>query len=165
MTRLLPLLTALPVLCLLSACDSKTAQEAEKEYTSPMAKGIAEMESQMPGRGLESGNVEIMAEQVIGITLQVPSPAWSLKIDEVWVVGQEMWAIVSLSQSDTMAAQVITAAKATATIKNVPKLPVTYYVVGKTFDWEKAGPNVKFIKSKQEIQDGLEAGEQVYPRP
>ncbi len=165
LTRLLPALLALPLLGLLSGCDSKTAEKAEKEYTAPMAEGIQELADNVQSKPPESGNVPILAEQVISITLAVPSPAWSLKIDEAWVVGQELWVIASLHKdTDGMAAQVISSAKASVTLKDLPKLPATYYVLGKTFDWEKTGPNVQFIKSKADIQDGLDTGEQVYPK-
>jgi hypothetical protein len=164
--RLLPLLFALPLLALIAGCDKKYNEEAEAVATAPMAKGIEQLANEVQSKGQESGDVAVLPEQVVSLTLNVPSPAWSLSIDEVWVVGQEMWAIATLHEdTDGMYTQVITPAKATATLKNVPQLPITYYVIGKTFKWEQAGPNVKFIKSKADIEEGLDAGEQVYPKP
>ncbi|MDP0497170.1 MAG: hypothetical protein Q7Q73_13285 [Verrucomicrobiota bacterium JB024] len=163
--RLLPLLFVLPLLALLSGCDKKVNEEAEAEATAPMAKGIEQLADEVQNKGQMSGNVPIEPEQVVSLTLSVPTPAWSLTIDEVWVVGQEMWALATLHENtEGMVAQVISTAKASVTLKDVPKLPITYYVIGKTFDWEKAGPTVKFIKSKAEIEEGLNSGEQVYPK-
>ena len=165
LTRLLLPLLALPLLAALGGCNKKANEKAEDEYTAPMAKGIEELADKVQDQGLESGNVEVVPEKVVSFYLKVPTPAWSLKIDEVWVVGQQIWAIATLSEkTDGPAAQVISTAKASVTLKDIPNLPITYYVLGKTFNWEQAGPNVKFIKSRDEIEEGLASGEQVYPR-
>ncbi|QYY35327.1 hypothetical protein [Ruficoccus sp. ZRK36] len=163
LTRLLSPVFAFTLLFALTGCD-REAEKLDSEYTKNVAEGIDDLQKDIKQAPDERGEVPIVPEQVISLTLPVPTPAWSLKIDEAWVVGQELWVIATLSQdTDGMAAQVISHAKASATLQNVPQIPATYFVLGKSFDWEQEMPNVKFIDSKAEIQKGLSMGAQVYP--
>jgi len=104
--------------------------------------------------------VEVV-DRTVTVNLQVPSPAWSVAIESIWTVGSETWVISRLSQSDQVAAQVITDVSDSATV-TTPKLPVVYYVLGKTFGGITEGP-ITFIDSLEEIQTGLDAGEQIWP--
>ncbi|MGE9295578.1 MAG: hypothetical protein ACQKBV_04750, partial [Puniceicoccales bacterium] len=109
----------------------------------------------------ESGTVEVV-NRTISVNLQVPSPAWSVKIESVWTVGDETWVISRLSNSGDPAAQVITEVSDSVTV-TTPKLSPVYYVLGKTFGGISEGP-VKFIDSLDEIQTGLDSGEQIWPK-
>ncbi len=178
LTRLLSLGLALPFLALLSACggeDSEAAHEVEK----PMTEGIAKMQQereakkeafaeseQGPYKNPEnvSGGAQIINKKLT-LKLDVPSPAWSVKITEVWIVGEEMWALATLSENkEGLVSQVVTEAQDSVTVDGVPDLPVSYYVIGKTFNWEKAGPNVKFIKTRNDIATNFAQASQVYPQ-
>ena len=108
-----------------------------------------------------SGDVAV-TERTYEIKLPAPTPAWSVKIDSVWVVGKEIWVICKLSEKkDGMFAQVITEISDRVTLK-LPDISPEYYVIG-----PKIGPDipgVKFIESQSDIQAGLDTGEQVWPK-
>lgn len=109
----------------------------------------------------QSGDVEVK-EKTIRISLPVPTPAWSISITEVWVVGYQVWAICELKEADGMVAQVLTQATDSVTVR-VPDLPVTYYILGRSFDWQPTDGNIVFIGDRSEINAGLSQGERVYP--
>lgn len=108
-----------------------------------------------------SGNVEV-TERTYEIKLQAPTPAWSVKIESVYVVGEEIWVICDLSENkEGMVAQVITEISDSVTLK-LPDISPTYYVIGQQIGPDQTG--VKFIDSKSQIEEGLSTGEQVWPK-
>jgi len=109
----------------------------------------------------ESGTVNV-TKMTYEVALQVPSPAWSVEIESVYTVGRENWVIARLKKSDGPAAQVITTVKDSVTVET-PKLSPVYYVLGKTFGGIHEGP-AKFIGSLEEIQEGLDSGQKIWPR-
>ncbi|MEM8549150.1 MAG: hypothetical protein AAGF10_00010 [Verrucomicrobiota bacterium] len=169
-------LYTLPALALFSGCEDKSAKESAE---SEMAQGIENLQEGM-GKKKEadaaaetgpyhnpnqmSGDMLII-NKLLKLEMEVPTPAWTLSIDEVYLVGEELWAIATLKQKQgAMSPQVITQVEDSVIVKSVPNLPVTYYVLGKTFGWAPKVPaNVKFIESTKGIEDGLESGEKVYP--
>lgn len=157
LSALLTALISLPMLSLLTGCGGEKAKE---EYEKPMAEEIAALQKTAE----EQAGVKIV-DKAVTLKLQVPSPAWTVSISEAWIVGEELWVIAKLAQKQNgMAAQVITDVEASVTIPGIPDLPVTYYVLGKTFGWEPEAANVKFIDSISAIEEGLDRGEKVYPK-
>ncbi|WOO42137.1 hypothetical protein [Rubellicoccus peritrichatus] len=119
-------------------------------------------EAKVPKPTDESGSVQL-AKQDFTIKFSAPSPAWSVKISEIWVVGEEIWVISDLSKKDGMAAQVITEISDSVTVE-APKIGVVYYLVGQTGGWKPDVPGVKLILNKDQIAAGLEKGFQIWPK-
>jgi len=109
----------------------------------------------------ESGDVNV-TERTYTIELDAPTPAWSVKIESVYVVGKEIWVICQLSEkTDGMVTQVITPISDSVTL-TLPDISPTYYVVGRKMGPEQ--PGVQFISSTDEIAEGLKTGEKVWPK-
>ncbi|MEM9227676.1 MAG: hypothetical protein AAGA45_06880 [Verrucomicrobiota bacterium] len=171
------LLYTMPVLALLYGCEDKSAKEAAE---SEMAQGIENLQEGMEKQkeaaaAAETGPYDnpdqvsgdvLIINKLLDLDMEVPTPAWTVSIDEVYIVGDEMWAIAALKEKQgAMSPQVITQVENRVIVKDVPNLPVTYYVLGKTFGWMPQVPaNVKFIESTKAIASELETGEKVYPQ-
>lgn len=75
-------------------------------------------------------------DREITVKLTVPDAAWTIAIDEVHKVGNELRVIDIVSRNtDMMAAQVISTVQASLQLV-APDLPVKYFVIGKTWDWK-----------------------------
>ncbi|MEO0794064.1 MAG: hypothetical protein AAFX93_02825 [Verrucomicrobiota bacterium] len=108
-----------------------------------------------------SGTV-LTAPRNFAIQFNAPSPAWTVKIESVWTVGVQNWIIARMSESEEPAAQVVT--KVSDVVKvYAPELPVVYYVMGEPDGWTSKNPNLVYIDSLDEIQEGLNAGSQIWP--
>ncbi|WP_269539975.1 hypothetical protein [Cerasicoccus fimbriatus] len=108
----------------------------------------------------QSGSVQV-TERTYKIELEAPTAGYSIKIDSVWVVGEEIWVISKLTVPEGMAAQVITPISDEVKL-TLPDISPEYYVIGK-----KIGPDmegVTFIDSQADIQAKLDIGEQVWPK-
>jgi heat shock protein HslJ len=101
-------------------------------------------------------------EKEITVTLTVPDTAWTVAIEEIHKVGNELWVISSVSHDpDVMAAQVISTVKASLKIA-VPDLPMKNFIIGKTWAWENTEPYT-FITDLKQIEKGLKSGKLLYP--
>jgi len=69
--------------------------------------------------------------------------------------------ISRLSQSEKIAAQVITAVADSAEIPNDLDLPIRHYIVGKTWNWGDTS-NYTFIDSMDAFGTALEESELIY---
>ncbi|GHB93902.1 hypothetical protein [Cerasicoccus arenae] len=108
-----------------------------------------------------SGTVEV-TDRAYTIKLQAPTPAYAVKIESVWVVGDEIWVISKLSEKTSgMVAQVVTEISDSVSLK-LPDISPVYYVIGKQIGPDQVG--VKFIDSLSVIQEGMNTGEQVWPK-
>lgn len=107
-----------------------------------------------------SGDVEVI-ERKFTINLQAPTPAYSVKIESVYVVGQEIFVICKLSEKEGMATQVITEISDSVTLK-LPDISPQFYVIGKKIG--PATPGVTFINSIADIQAKLDVGMQEWPK-
>lgn len=102
-----------------------------------------------------------MDEKEISVNMTVPDATWSIAIDEVHEVGNELWVISSVSQNpDVVGAQVISTVQASLTIP-VPDLPIEHFILGKTWHWENEEPYT-FIEDLKQIEDELESGKLLY---
>lgn len=101
-------------------------------------------------------------EKEITVALTVPDATWSMTIEEVHSVGNELWVISSVSQNpDMMGAQVISTVQASLKIA-VPDFPIRYFIVGKTWSWENTEPYT-FITDLKQIEKELKSGKRLYP--
>jgi hypothetical protein len=97
----------------------------------------------------------------ITVKLTVPDAAWSIAIDEVHRVGNELWIISTVSRKpDLMGAQVISTVQASLKLA-VPDLPMRYFIVGKTWNWKNEEPYA-FIENLEQIEKALKSGKLLY---
>lgn len=100
-------------------------------------------------------------EKEITVTLTVPDTAWTLAIEAVYHVENELWVIARVSRDpDLMGAQVITTVQASLRLA-APDLPVKYFVIGKTWNWENTEPYT-FIKDLKQLERKLQSGTLLY---
>jgi len=110
----------------------------------------------IPATGLSGGDDKNM----ISIELTVPDAGWEVQINEIYEVENELWVVAKLSRKADFAAQVISKIKDSAEI-HYSEMAVKYFVIGKTWEWENK-EEIQFIKSKSDIEDFIENGEQIY---
>jgi hypothetical protein len=95
------------------------------------------------------------------VKLSVPDAAWTIVIDEVHKVGNELWVIAIASRNtDLMVAQVISTVQASLKL-DAPELPMKYFIIGKTWDWKNAEP-CTFINDMKQIEKKVKAGQLLY---
>lgn len=136
---------------LLTACGGDEKPEDDAIFELPENKKPAGV----------SGDVEV-TERTYQIKLNAPTPAWSVKIESVYVVGQEIWVICRLAEKQGgMVAQVITPISDSVKL-TLPDISPEYYVIGPQMGPEQ--PGVQFIDSLGAINEGLKAGEKVWPQ-
>lgn len=119
-------------------------------------------ESKVPKQTDESGNVE-MTERTFSIKLSAPTPAWSVKISEIWVVGSEIWVLSELTETEGgMVTQVVT--EISDSVKaEAPDIAAINYVIGKTGGWKPGGKDIVLVHSKDQIREGLSKGFKIWP--
>ena len=100
-------------------------------------------------------------EKEIMVKLTVPDAEWTIAINEVHRVGNELWIISTVSRNpDIIAAQVISSVQASLKLA-APDLPMKYFVIGKTWDW-KNEESYTFIKDLKQIENKLKSGKLLY---
>ena len=90
---------------------------------------------------------------IIGVSLSAPNPSWSILIESIYMIENELWVISRLSQKPGMVAQVITPISDKVRIQ-APSLPVSHFILGKTWGWKGKEP-YHFIASENEINEAL----------
>ena len=98
----------------------------------------------------------------ISVSVTVPDTAWSISIDEIYLVNREVWVISRLERAPLMAAQIISTISDTIHVK-APMFPVIHYVIGKTWKWQSEGKTI-FIKSTGELSDSLSKAEKIFDK-
>ncbi len=101
--------------------------------------------------------------QEISVILTVPDTAWSISIDEVFRVKDELWVIAILQRLPLMAAQVISSAADRVKI-DAPALPVKHFILGKTWQWQNE-ETYTFLKNRDEIAEQLKSAFLLYKKP
>ncbi len=101
-------------------------------------------------------------EHEISVELRVPDSTWSIHIDRVYQVGEELWVVSTVSQDpNLMGAMVISTVKSSIKLP-VEDIPVKYYVLGKTWNWENDEPYI-FLKDLSVIKKELDRAKLLYP--
>ena len=101
--------------------------------------------------------------RTITVSLKVPDAAWTVAIDEVRQVNDEIWVLSTVSRDpDAMGASVISTIKASVKV-DAPGLPIKHYIIGKAWNWENEEPYT-FIKDRSQIGEALDSGELLYQR-
>lgn len=97
----------------------------------------------------------------ITVKLSVPDSVWTIAIDEVHKVENELWVISTVSRNpNMMGAQVISTVQDIVKIR-APDLPVKYFVIGKKWGWKNKEPYT-FIKNPGQIGKDLKTGKILY---
>ena len=100
-------------------------------------------------------------EREITFTLTVPDAAWTVAIEEVYKVENELWVISIVSRNpDVMGAQVISTVQASLKLA-APDLPLKYFVIGKAWGWKNKEPYT-FIENLKQIEKELKSGKLLY---
>lgn len=88
----------------------------------------------------------------ISIELEVPNPAWTIQITEVYESAEALIVIAKVNSKNSITSQVITriSDKVSAKVQALNK-PIKYYVIGKKWSWHSNTDNVIFIDSKDDI--------------
>ena len=106
---------------------------------------------------------EEQRNQMIVVKLTVPDAAWTITIDEVHRVENELWVISTVSRSPKMGAQVISTVQSSVTIQ-APDIPEKHFILGKTWGWENDEPYI-FMRDRKQIEKSLESGTRLYEKP
>jgi hypothetical protein len=97
----------------------------------------------------------------IVVSVTVPDTTWTVTIDAVYRMGDELWVISTVSNDpDVMGAQVISTVQDSLHL-TVPDSPVKHFIIGKTWHWKNEEPYT-FIEDLKEIESELESGKLLY---
>ena len=107
-------------------------------------------------------HAEEMQMRTLVVTCTVPSSGWSLEVDEVRRVGDELWFLSSLTRPEGLALTVISEVSAMADVY-APDLPIKHFMIGKTWNWKNEEP-ITFIKNRKEVAEEMDAGKLVYKK-
>jgi zinc protease len=105
---------------------------------------------------------EQQSHQSITVSVTVPDLAWRVQIEEIAVVGNEVWVVSRVDRAASMAGQVITTVRDTVNVI-APALPLKHFILGKTWHWQNPEPYV-FVQDKSEIAVQLQQGRQLFQR-
>lgn len=138
MHRLLSVMLCVPVLVCLSGLDK---MRASLPSSAPV-----------PQKG--------QSRQDIAVSLMVPDLAWRIHIDEIYIVGTELWVISMVERSEASAAQMLTTITDSVTV-SAPSLPIKHFIVGKQWHWENPEPYV-FLQARSQIKAQLKRGKKIF---
>lgn len=100
-------------------------------------------------------------QKEITVKLTVPDAAWTLAVEEVHEVANELWVIAVVARNpDVMGAQVISTVQTSLKLA-APDLPVKNFIIGKTWNWKNDEPYI-FIEDLKQIEKELKSGKLLY---
>lgn len=96
----------------------------------------------------------------VRIVVTVPTSGWTLKIAEVYEVGDEVWVLAEVREHGGIAAQVITRREATVPVTPAAGRTVRTFVGGATWNWrDPDARQVEFVDDLKAIRTkAIEAG-------
>ncbi|MFO8026559.1 MAG: pitrilysin family protein [Opitutales bacterium] len=97
----------------------------------------------------------------VSVRLDTPNPGWRIQIEKIYRSGENLVVISRLTQSEKMAAQVITSVADSAEIPPDIDLPVRHYIIGKTWNWGDTG-KYTYIDSMEAFDTALDEAELIY---
>ena len=98
----------------------------------------------------------------ITVKLTVPDGGWSISIQKVYRVEDELWALSRVSRREGMAIQVISKVSDSVSVKT-EDLPVKHIVLGKTWRWKKEEPYT-FVSDFEEVDEALKGAKLLYEK-
>jgi hypothetical protein len=112
----------------------------------------------------EEHRIQQCAGKGITVILTVPDSAWKIAIDAVYQVRDVIWVVSTVSRDpNAIGLQVISTVRDSVEVDALGELPVKYFVVGKTWNWDNK-EGYTFLKSRKEIETDLQSGKLLYPR-
>jgi hypothetical protein len=99
-------------------------------------------------------------EQKLMVSMDTPSTAWSVRIIEAYQSKDSIIVVAEL-KSGGIGGAAITRVTDTISIDAV-KLPVKYYVLGKTWNWPNKG--YTFFKDRKSLDKKLNAAKRIFTR-
>lgn len=99
----------------------------------------------------------------ISVSVTVPDAAWTVRIQEVYVAGDELWVLSKVSRSQRLSPQVISTVTDTVPL-SVPNLKIKHFIVGKTWDWTSEDPHTFIAKSEDFFTMLPGSASRAYPR-
>jgi hypothetical protein len=102
--------------------------------------------------------------RTISVELTVPSPAWSVSIEKIWIVQDEVWVLARAKRKEgVMAAQVITTVRDSVPV-SAPPGPKKVFVYGKTWKWDSdENSSLTFIRAPENLENKTGGARQIYP--
>lgn len=96
----------------------------------------------------------------VRVAVTVPSGGWTLKIGQVYEVGDEVWVLAEVRNRGGIATQVITRLEATAPVAAAADQKVRAFVGGATWNWRDPDAGmVEFVDDLEAIRTkAMEAG-------
>lgn len=94
-------------------------------------------------------------EQKISVGFQVPASNYSVKIQEVHQVGDEVWVISKVTGGGGIGLTVISDAKDSITLKDKGEGKVVHKVIGKSWNWGKDTESLHYVKDAKVLKDEL----------
>lgn len=101
-------------------------------------------------------------EQTIAPEVQVPSGGYELNIQDVYAVGNELWVVSRLEETDPAAPEA-NVRVSDRVILNAPDMPVQHFIIGERPE-SSTNEQYEFIDSRDQISAELESGRQLYSR-
>lgn len=97
------------------------------------------------------------------ISVTVPDAGWSLRVDRVVELDQEVWVLAQLRRGSGMAAQMISQAKAEIPV-TLPEKRLRVFVAGKTWKWTN-DETYEFVASLEDVTRQAGAARGLFPAP
>ena len=94
------------------------------------------------------------------IEFRAPNPSYSVKIEKICIVDEEIWVIAKIDKRDVIAASVIVRLSDAVRV-DAPDLPVKYFIYGKTWGWENSEPYT-FLKDLSSIKEEIKSGRVIF---
>ena len=98
----------------------------------------------------------------ITVNLETPDPSWSITIDEIYQVEDEIWVISNLHTEDGFWIQVISQA-VDCKVVHAHDLPIRYFIFGKKWNWKNKEPYV-FLDDRKELDPKLKYAKVIYKK-
>ncbi len=100
--------------------------------------------------------------QKVTVRIDTPDAGWSVKIDHIYQVNDNLVVISKLEREGDMAAQVISTVSDTVTIPAVEEgTTIRHYILGRTWNWGDK-ENYSFIDDLSLLQNAIQQGELIY---
>lgn len=99
----------------------------------------------------------------VSVRIDTPNAGWQVQIEKIYRTTDHLVVISRLKQKAEVAAQVITAVADSAEIPSDINLPVSHYILGKTWKWGDTG-KYNFIDSMDDLGTALVQAELIYSK-
>ena len=99
--------------------------------------------------------VEVKGRKVT-VSLDAPASNYSIVIQAVYQVGEELWVVSKISGEAGLGATVITTIEDTVRVPDDKKLAVKHKVFGKTWNWGKDTKQLSYLTDRKELDKQIE---------